>query len=91
MIPNSVFTSSAWLAGQWRDRWRRHTEEPRIAASTNATSSPYLVNASNTTAGTFNPAHYTIKYVWGKLTITAQVMDEWEAKRHTLRALLKQR
>ncbi|WP_131913573.1 beta strand repeat-containing protein, partial [Celerinatantimonas diazotrophica] len=38
-------------------------------ATANVTKSPYVINASNASGGTFNPANYTITYVPGKLTV----------------------
>ncbi|WP_367869961.1 two-partner secretion domain-containing protein [Pseudomonas congelans] len=70
VIPSSAFTSSGLVNGETVGS--ATLTSLGTAASASATGSPYLINASNATAGTFNPANYTITYAPGNLLIAAR-------------------
>ncbi|AHG42101.1 filamentous hemagglutinin outer membrane protein [Pseudomonas syringae CC1557] len=70
VIPNSAFTSSGLVNGETVGS--ATLTSPGTVASASSTGSPYLINVSNATAGTFNPANYTITYAPGNLLITAR-------------------
>ena len=69
VIPNSAFTSLGLVNGETVGG--ATLTSPGTAANASAVGSPYLITASNATAGTFNPTNYTITYAPGKLLITA--------------------
>ncbi|KFE50559.1 filamentous hemagglutinin N-terminal domain-containing protein [Pseudomonas syringae] len=69
VIPNSAFTASGLVNGETVGG--ATLTSLGTVASASATGSPYLINASNATAGTFNPTNYTITYAPGSLLITA--------------------
>ncbi|MGV6393407.1 filamentous hemagglutinin N-terminal domain-containing protein [Pseudomonas caspiana] len=69
VIPNSAFTASGLVNGETVGA--ATLTSLGTVASASATGSPYLINASNATAGTFNPTNYTITYAPGNLLITA--------------------
>jgi filamentous hemagglutinin family protein len=69
VIPNSAFTPLGLVNGETVGG--ATLTSPGTAASASATGSPYLITASNATAGTFNPANYIITYAPGSLLITA--------------------
>lgn len=69
VIPNSAFTSLGLVNGETVGG--ATLTSLGTVASASATGSPYLINASNATAGTFKATNYTITYAPGKLLITA--------------------
>lgn len=69
VIPNSAFTPTGLVNGETVGA--ATLTSLGTVASASATGSPYLINASNATAGTFNPTNYTITYAPGNLLITA--------------------
>jgi len=69
VIPNSAFTATGLVNNETVGG--ATLTSPGTVASATAAGSPYVITASNATAGTFKASNYIITYATGKLLITA--------------------
>ena len=69
VIPNSAFTATGLVNNETVGG--ATLTSPGTVASATAAGSPYVITASNATAGTFKASNYIITYAPGRLAITA--------------------
>lgn len=69
VIPNSAFTATGLVNNETVGG--ATLTSPGTVASATAAGSPYVITASNATAGTFKASNYIITYAPGSLSITA--------------------